>query len=632
MYNHDEIIRSSHNRCMKYGIKKEKIFPTTIIKGDKLKLLLKKNNELIKVANPFIKILYDFLKGSGFALYLTDKKGFPLIIIGDEDIIRDMTEMGIVEGADMSEESTGTNAIGTAIKENCSLQISGDEHYIYVYNVWTCSAAIIHNEEGNIIGCLNLTGRRQLVHPHSLGLVVAAVKSIENQLEAEKSQNELFKTYQYLNKVIDSINSGIFAVDTNGLIKAINNSACVMLNIKKENIINESVQNILCNWEYILDTLNSGKRYEDKEIIYSNINKKKRFNLTAYSIRNKNGIITGVVVMFKDMMNVYNLVNKYTGMIATYTFDDIVGKSEKFIKVMRQAKKISNSPSTVLIQGESGTGKELIAHSIHNNSNRKNNSFVAINCGAIPKSLIESELFGYEEGAFTGAKRGGYAGKFELASGGTLFLDEIGEMPLDMQVNLLRVLQEGFFTRIGGNRYINIDVRIIAATNKDLKAEVKKGTFREDLYYRLSVIPICVPPLRERPEDIEILIEHFLNTKSIKLNKAILNIESDIYEELINYSWPGNVREIENCIENIVNMDGNVSLNFETKFFDKQQQNLNRNNLELELCSLAQLEKKAIINCIQKCNGNVTKISKILGINRSTLHSKIKKYNIILKR
>ncbi|WP_434290279.1 sigma-54 interaction domain-containing protein [Clostridium botulinum] len=632
MYNHDEIIRSSHNRCMKYSIKKEKIFPTTIIKGDKFKLLLKKNNELIKVAKPFIKILYDFLKGSGFALYLTDKKGFPLIIIGDEDIIKDMAEMGIVEGADMSEESTGTNAIGTAIKENCSLQISGDEHYIYVYNVWTCSTAIIHNEEENIIGCLNLTGRRQLVHPHSLGLVVAAVKSIENQLEAEKSQNELFKTYQYLNKVIDSINSGIFAVDTNGLIKAINNSACVMLNIKKENIINGSVQNILCNWEYILDTLNSGKRYEDKEIIYSNINKKKRFNLTAYSIRNKNGIITGVVVMFKDMMNVYNLVNKYTGMIAIYTFDDIVGKSEKFIKVMRQAKKISNSPSTVLIQGESGTGKELIAHSIHNNSNRKNNSFVAINCGAIPKSLIESELFGYEEGAFTGAKRGGYAGKFELASGGTLFLDEIGEMPLDMQVNLLRVLQEGFFTRIGGNRYINIDVRIIAATNKDLKAEVKKGTFREDLYYRLSVIPICVPPLRERPEDIEILIEHFLNTKSIKLNKAIPNIKSDIYEELINYSWPGNVREIENCIENIVNMDGNVSLNFETKFFDKQQQNLNRNNLELELCSLAQLEKKAIINCIQKCNGNVTKVSKILGINRSTLYSKIKKYNIILKR
>ncbi|APH16945.1 signal-transduction and transcriptional-control domain protein [Clostridium sporogenes] len=187
MYNHDEIIRSSHNRCMKYGIKKEKIFPTTIIKGDKFKLLLKKNNELIKVAKPFIKILYDFLKGSGFALYLTDKEGFPLIIIGDEDIIKDMAEMGIVEGADMSEESTGTNAIGTAIKENCSLQISGDEHYIYVYNVWTCSAAIIHNEEGNIIGCLNLTGRRQLVHPHSLGLVVAAVKSIENQLEAEKS-------------------------------------------------------------------------------------------------------------------------------------------------------------------------------------------------------------------------------------------------------------------------------------------------------------------------------------------------------------------------------------------------------------------------------------------------------------
>ncbi|WP_251860583.1 sigma 54-interacting transcriptional regulator [Clostridium sp. Marseille-Q2269] len=632
MYNHHEIIKKSHNRCIKYGIKKEKVFPTTILKEDKLRVLLERNGELIKIAKHFIKILYDFLKGSGFALYLTDKTGFPLIIIGDEDIIKDMADMGIVEGADMSEKSTGTNAIGTALKEDRSIQISGDEHYIYAYNVWTCSAAIIHNKERSIIGCLNLTGRRQLVHPHSLGLVVAAVKSIENGLEAEKSENELFKTHQYLNKVIDSINSGMFAADINGLIKSINNSACIMLNIKKENIMKIRTQDILCNWEYILNALNSGKKYENKEIIYSNNNKKKRFNITAYPIKNKNGTITGAVVMFKDMMNVYNLVNKYTGMIATYTFDDIVGKSEKFITTIRQAKKISNSPSTVLIQGESGTGKELIAHSIHNNSNRKNNSFVAINCGAIPKSLIESELFGYEEGAFTGAKRGGHVGKFELASGGTLFLDEIGEMPLHMQVNLLRVLQEGSFTRIGGNKYINIDIRIIAATNKDLKAEVKKGTFREDLYYRLSVIPICVPPLRERKEDIEILIEYFLKVKSIKLNKPIPNISEDLYEELINYRWPGNVREIENCIENIVNMDGNISFDFETKFLDKTWENIDKNNLEIELCSLVQLEKRAIINSIQKCHGNITKVSKILGINRSTLYSKIKKYNIILKR
>ena len=200
------------------------------------------------------------------------------------------------------------------------------------------------------------------------------------------------------------------------------------------------------------------------------------------------------MAIFKDIQNVYNMVNKYTGMSAAYTFGDIIGESQNIVKLKAQAKSISDSPSTVLIQGESGTGKELIAQAIHNNSSRRNSSFVAINCGAIPKSLIESELFGYEEGAFTGAKRGGHPGKFELANGGTLFLDEIGEMPLDMQVSLLRVLQEGCVTRLGGNKCTLTDVRIVAATNKDLKKEIERGTFRDDLYYRLSVIPIHVPP------------------------------------------------------------------------------------------------------------------------------------------
>lgn len=313
-----------------------------------------------------------------------------------------------------------------------------------------------------------------MAHPHTLGLVVAAVKSIENQMKVEKAQNELFRAYQYLNKIINSINSGIFAVDTNGLVKAINNSACKMLEVREEDVINRNVENVLDNWKYIFDQLKIGNDYENKEIIYSGGEKKKRFNLNMYPIKNQKGTITGMVGILNYIQNVYNLVNKYTGMRATYTFDDIIGKSKEILKIKEQARSIANSPSTVLIQGESGTGKELIAQSIHNSSNRKNNSFVAINCGAIPKSLIESELFGYEEGAFTGAKRGGHPGKFELANGGTLFLDEIGEMPLDMQVNLLRVLQEGCVTRVGGNKYINIDVRIIAATNKDLKKRWKK--------------------------------------------------------------------------------------------------------------------------------------------------------------
>ncbi|SFD23649.1 sigma-54-dependent Fis family transcriptional regulator [Clostridium uliginosum] len=621
-----EILNKSHNRCIEHGVEKNIPCPLRILKNKEFDMLIRKNSELIKIARPFMEILYDFLRGSGFSLYLTDKDGVVLTIIGDEDIIRDQTKMGIVEGADMSEKSAGTNGIGTAIYENCSLQILGEEHFIKVFHVWTCSSSIIHSEEGDIIGCLNLTGRRQLAHPHTLGLVVAAVKSIENHLKVEKTQKELFKAHQYLNKVMNSLNLGIFAVDTEGLIKAINNSACDMLHIKEEEVINKNVETVLDNWEYILGQFKSGQVYENMEIIYSD--KKKRFNLNVYPIKDKDNNITGMVCIFKDMKNIYNLVNKYTGRTANYTFNDIIGRSEKTLKLKEQAKNIANSPSTVLIQGESGTGKELIAQSIHNNSDRRSNSFVAINCGAIPKSLIESELFGYEEGAFTGAKRGGCAGKFELANGGTLFLDEIGEMPLDMQINLLRVLQEACITRIGGNKYINVNVRIIAATNKNLKNEVKKGTFREDLYYRLSVIPIYVPPLRERFGDIEILIQHFLQVKAVKLGKPIPTIRKNIYEKLLNYTWPGNVRELENCIENIVNMDGNTSFSFENKTLGVEQNNSGNVNLEYDMCSLEELEKRAIIRCIDNCGGNVTKSCKILGINRSTLYAKIKKYNI----
>jgi transcriptional regulator with PAS, ATPase and Fis domain len=370
-----------------------------------------------------------------------------------------------------------------------------------------------------------------------------------------------------------------------------------------------------------------GNTYENKEVVVIVDDKKKRFDLNVYPIKNDIDTIVGMVAIFKDMQNVYNLVNKYSGMIATYTFDDIIGESEDFIKLKEQAKSISNSPSTVLIQGESGTGKELIAQSIHNNSNRRNNNFVAINCGAIPKNLIESELFGYEEGAFTGAKKGVHPGKFEIASGGTLFLDEIGEMPLDMQVSLLRVLQEGCVTRLGGNKCIFIDVRIIAATNKVLKKEISKGTFREDLYYRLSVIPLYIPPLRERQADVKLLIKYFLRVKAIKLGKPMPKLSHALYEKLINYSWPGNVREMENCIENVVNMNGSTSFSFETEYLSTKQNNITTCDSEYNMCSLEKWVEKAILSCIDRCNGNITEASRILGINRSTLYSKLKKYS-----
>ncbi|MDD4779316.1 MAG: sigma 54-interacting transcriptional regulator [Tissierellia bacterium] len=622
MFNKDyfeEILVRSHKRCLNNNLKRDIKFPKRILSDESLKLILEKNKDMIKIALPFMKILYDFLKGSGFSLYVTDKDGIVLTIIGDEDIIDAQAETGIKVGTDMSEESVGTNAIGTALYENCSLQLSGKEHYINIYQRWTCSAAVIHDDSGNIIGCLNLTGKSYSKHLHTLGLVVAAVKSIENQLKVLKTQYELYNAYKYLNKVMDSINSGIFAADTNGVIKAINKSLCKMLCVEEEKIINNSSEIILKNWKHILEELKEENSYESKEIVLTINEKRKRYHLSVYPINDNKDNIVGMVAIFNDMKDVYNLVNKYTGMTATYTFDDIIGKSASTKNLKRQAKNISDSPSTVLIQGESGTGKELIAQAIHNNSNRRNNNFVAINCGAIPKNLIESELFGYEEGAFTGAKKGVHYGKFELASGGTLFLDEIGEMPLDMQVSLLRVLQEGCVSRLGSNKCIYVDVRIIAATNKKLKDEIKKGNFREDLYYRLNVIPIHIAPLRERKDDIELLINYFLKEKVIKLGKPMPIISKDLYNKLINYSWPGNIREMENCIENIVNLNGNTTFNFENNSID----NNNTKAFDYSMCSLKEIEENAIISCVEKCNGNITKASKILGINRSTIYYKI---------
>jgi PAS domain S-box-containing protein len=628
IYNFNKIIERSRERCMNNKIEKSRPFPARIIRGTQLEALQFKNANLIKITRPFMEIIYDVVKGSGFSIYFADKDGIVLSIIGDQDIIEGQEKVGIVVGADMSEESAGTNAIGTALYEDCSIQISGDEHFIRAFYIWTCSAAVIHNENGDILGCLNLTGRCQLAHPHTLGLVIAAVKSIENRLAVEETQKELFNTNQYLNTVMNSMNVGIITTDMNGIIRSLNSKLCEMLDVKEEEIINQHVDNFSEDWSHIGYELSNGKVYENKETIYYGNDKKTRFDLSVYPIKNYSDNIIGTVWVIKDIKNVYDLVHKYTGMSAVYTFDDIIGESKEILELIELAKSVSDSPSTILIQGESGTGKELIAQSIHNNSSRRNKSFVAINCGAIPKGLIESEFFGYEEGAFTGAKRGGHPGKFELANGGTLFLDEIGEMPLDLQVSLLRVLQEGSISRLGGDKCTFVDVRVIASTNKDLKKEIEQGTFREDLYYRLSVIPLYVPSLREREGDIEILIKHFLKMKSEKLGKPIPEINRDLYEKLINYSWPGNIREMENCIENIVNMGGKTSFKFEGAAELENNSNIIKRDLEYNMCTLEEFEKKAISTCLKQCNGNITKAAQILGVNRSTIHLKIKKYQI----
>lgn len=323
---------------------------------------------------------------------------------------------------------------------------------------------------------------------------------------------------------------------------------------------------------------------------------------------------------------------------ASSSFEGMIGQSELMQENFKMIQAVGQSNATVLITGESGTGKELVAQAVHRRSNRKKHRFVDLNCGAIPRDLLENELFGHEKGAFTGAHKR-YSGSFEVADKGTLFLDEISEMDPLLQVKLLRVLQERSFMRIGGSEKIDVDVRIIAASNRNLQDSIDKGLFREDLYYRLNVVNIPLPSLRDRREDIPLLAHHFLEYYSTKNNRIFLDFADDAIEALINYDWPGNVRELENTIERVVVLhdDSQVKLKFLPKHVQRVSRSISFKEVskasggiteEAQITPLSDLEKKAIEMALIKFQGNISVAAKKLQIGQATLYRKVKKLGL----
>ena len=310
-----------------------------------------------------------------------------------------------------------------------------------------------------------------------------------------------------------------------------------------------------------------------------------------------------------------------------YRFENIIAKSSKMQRVIEVIKIVAKSNATVLITGESGTGKELVARAIHSQSHRQGKPFVAVSCAALPESLLESELFGHEKGSFTGA----YAqkkGKFEFANRGTLFLDEVGEMSANIQVHLLRVLEEKEFTRVGGNEPIKVDVRVISATNKDLKRAIATGEFREDLYYRLNVVTIELPPLRERKEDVPLLAQHFLNKFALENQKEITGFSPEATEFLLGYDWPGNVRELENAIERAVILAKDSLITVA----DLPQENISLARSAPIGKKLKEAEKNHILNVLSETGGNYSEAARTLGITRMTLYNKAREYGLSVKK
>ncbi len=443
-------------------------------------------------------------------------------------------------------------------------------------------------------------------------------------------EKKLMQEYKYEKSLAEMIPMGYMAVDREGIIKYLNKPAFDILGVGEE-AIGKNLREITDFEPELFEVLETGVGWTDKEFIID-MKTKKNLHLVKTCVPvfdNENNVI-GVIDTFNEIKNVKNLVNKITGAKARFTFDNIIYTSDKMDRVVRFAKKIASYDSSVLIQGESGTGKELFAHSIHQYSNRRKGPFVTIDCSALPHDLIESELFGYVEGAFTGARRGGRPGKFEMGNGGTIFLDEIGEMLPETQKKLLRVLQTHTITRIGDHVPISIDIRVIAATNRNLEEEVKEKNFREDLFYRLNVIHLQVPSLRERKEDIIPVAEFFVKEIGNRIGKENVYLAEDVKDILQAYHWPGNIRQLNNVIERCMNLvEGKIITRdlLPSSIFDNNMR-LHDRDIISGLSNFEKLEREGIMNMLHRCNGNKTKAAQELGIARSTLYLKMDKYNI----
>lgn len=500
------------------------------------------------------------------------------------------------------------------------------------------------NQQQNLGRCQIITNRSPILNGNTVVGAVAVFQDItELQLVAAELEN-VKSLKSTLESAIESIFEGIVIVDKNACITMINQSYCEFLGVEAEKVIGQYVADVIPNTR--MHVVAQGGKAEVTDIQRIN---EHNCVVTRIPIV-KDGERVGAVgkVVFKDVKDLKLLsvkLNKLQFEVeyykeelrkaygGKYTFDNIIGDSEKMQWTKSIAIKAAKGNSTVLILGESGTGKELFAHSIHNDSSRHDGPFIKVNCAAVPENLLESELFGYDDGAFTGAKKGGKPGRFELANGGTIFLDEIGDMPLSMQAKMLRVLQEKEFERVGGTKTIKLDLRIIAATNRDLEKMIEEGKFRQDLYYRLNIISLNISPLRERVDDIAMLCIMLLKKINKQTPHCVEGVSATALQLLMNYPWPGNVRELENMLERAINLmdDDEFLINPENlpPVLKKVSKVKDKGESEEHLSGLlGDTERQAILKALEAAGGNKSEAAKLLGIHRSGFYQKMKKYNI----
>ncbi len=622
------------------------------------------SQSILSLVRPAMEDLYQFAEGSECVITFADADLRLIDMVGDQTVREELERLGLRIGTCWSEEQLGANALALALQESFPIQLEGAMHYLAALHTLYTSAAPIHDLLGQAVGVLAAIGRHEHAHPHTLSMITAAAQAISNQLQMQVWLGNANDLLSELKTILQTLPEGILLLRRDGVVSQMNTPVGTMLGLTPAKVTGRRLRDVLPLPTVLAQALTTHQSLSDEELVFDTVHGRVTClctlkPLTSYrpetgleGIVNSAGLVVsepdaadGFVMILRSIERVQKLVHRMTGARARLTFANVVGESPALKEALRLARLAANSISTVLLQGETGTGKEIFAQSIHNSSSRSDGPFVAINCAAIPRELINTELFGYEGGAFTGADRQGRPGKFEQAHGGTLFLDEIGDMPLDLQTSLLRAIETRTIVRIGGHRIIPSDVRIIAATHIDLREEARRGNFRSDLYYRLHVLAIKIPALRERPDDLPLLVQHFLLRQSRVLSRTF-TIAPEALAGLRQYTWPGNVRELENMLERITYLMPNNTITVNDLPIDMQQPLDHPVQLEeTEPPSTAiaskngalkeqsvNAEVQAIITALHAGDGHAARAAALLGISRTTLWRKIVKYGLIEDR
>ena len=609
-----EAIERSWRRCLANGIDTNSPSSLEVVTAQELALKREQNQQLLKLAQPEMETLNEQIAHTRNVVILTDDEGVILHSLGGHHFLNEAQRIALSAGASWHEDHRGTNAIGTVLIEQSALTVQGAEHFMSYHHSLSCSAVPIFGAENQLIATLDVSNDSNMSQQHTLALVKMSAQMIENRLFLASHQGEIALHFHARPEFIGTLWEGVAIFTDGGQLVATNRSGQFQLSLNTSKAASQQGINFNNLFDIPFASLLRQIGGTDKLIVPLRLNNGARIYVQVELLQKKQQISTTPPAVVKRT--------------SAANLDLLDSGDAKISRAVQQIKQVLSRDIPILIQGETGVGKELFARAIHEASAQHKGPWIAVNCAALPEGLIEAELFGYEEGAFTGARRKGSPGKIEQANGGTLFLDEIGDMPLSLQARLLRVLQERTVTPLGSTKTIPVNFSLISATNLKLKEKVEAGEFRSDLYYRLNGLSVALPPLRER-SDLQALIDVILHIEQA----GTVEITPEVLAIFQVHSWPGNIRQLHNVLRTAIALaDGTAitALHLTQDFIDEMS--LTKPSLSANVASnpldLDDLTSQAIKQAMQAEAGNVSAVARQLGISRNTLYRKLKAMGI----